>query len=53
MSRPGCALTLTLLATILLATTATAQQTTDRTARDTLFVGVDTSGSFQIGRAHV
>lgn len=46
MSRRGCALTLALLATILLATTAMAERTSDRRGRDTLFVGVDTSGSF-------
>lgn len=49
MSRRGCSLTLALLATTLLTTTAFAQRTTDRTGRDTLFVGVDTSGSFVQG----
>src|SRR5205809_5560436 len=46
MSRRGSSLTLALLSTTLLATTAMAQRATDRTGRDTMFVGVDTSGSF-------
>jgi len=49
MSRRGSSLTLALLSTALLATTAMAQRATDRTGRDTLFVGVDTSGSFVQG----
>jgi len=40
------ALALALVAGILLATTATAQPTTDNKLRESLFVGVDTSGSF-------
>lgn len=49
MSRRGCSFAVALLATTLLATTAMAEPTTERTGRDTLFVGVDTSGSFVQG----
>lgn len=46
MSRPARSLALALLAGALLATTATAQPTTNNRLRESLFVGVDTSGSF-------
>ena len=46
MSRPARAVAVALLGSALLATTAMAQRATDRTGRDTMFVGVDTSGSF-------
>jgi len=44
--RRASALTLALLAGVLLATTATAQPTVNNKLRESLFVGVDTSGSF-------
>ena len=46
MSRRAGSLTAALLAVTLLATTAVAQPTANPTLRETLFVGVDTSGSF-------
>ncbi len=46
MSRGTGSLTVALLAGALLATAAMAQPATDRMGRETLFVGVDTSGSF-------
>jgi len=50
VSRRVRSLTVALAAGALLATTAMAQQpTTDRVGRETLFVGVDTSGSFVQG----
>ncbi|MBI2160379.1 MAG: hypothetical protein HYU25_08400 [Candidatus Rokubacteria bacterium] len=46
MSRRACSLTVALFAVTLLATTAMAQPAAHYASRETLFVGVDTSGSF-------
>lgn len=46
MRRRAASLTVALLAGVLLATTAAAQPATDNKLRESLFVGVDTSGSF-------
>src|SRR2546427_3666749 len=46
VSRPAGSLGVALLAGALLATTALAQPATDHRLRESLFVGVDTSGSF-------